>query len=64
MVVEKCFGKDVIFDWWWWLFVYVGIYGFVVSVLMGIFLFGVVEMIVYGLIDYGKCCFGYKLIVD
>ena len=64
MAVEKCPGKDVTLDWRWWLSAHAGTHGFVVSVLTGIPLLGVAEMISHGLIDFGKCRFGYKLIVD
>ena len=64
MAVEKCPGKDVTLDWRWWLSAHAGTHGLVVSVLTGIPLLGVAEMIAHGLIDYGKCRFGYKLIVD
>jgi hypothetical protein len=35
-----------------------------VAVLTGIPVLGLAEMLAHGLIDFGKCRFGYKLIVD
>lgn len=64
MAVEKCPGKDVTLNWRWWLSAHAGTHGLVVSLLTGIPLLGVAEMISHGLIDFGKCRFGYKLIVD
>ena len=64
MAVEKCPGKDVTLNWRWWLSAHAGTHGLVVSLLTGVPLLGVAEMISHGLIDFGKCRFGYKLIVD
>ena len=64
MAVEKCPGKDVTLDWRWWLSAHAGTHGFVVALLSGIPLLGVAEMVAHGLIDFGKCRLGYKLIVD
>ena len=64
MAVEKCPGKDVTLNWRWWLTAHAATHGFMVAVLTGVPFLGLAEMLVHGLIDFGKCRFGYKLIVD
>ena len=39
-------------------------HGFMVALLTGIPVLGLAEMVAHSLIDFGKCRFGYKLIVD
>ena len=64
MAVEKCPGKDVTLNWRWWLSAHTGTHGFFVALLTGIPALGVAEMVCHFLIDFGKCRFGYKLIID
>jgi len=64
MAVEKCAGKDVTLNWRWWLSAHAGTHGFMVALLTGIPVLGIAEMVAHSLIDFGKCRFGYKLIVD
>jgi len=64
MAVEKCPGKDVVLDWRWWLSAHAATHGFVVALLTGFPILGLVEMLCHGLIDYGKCRFRYSLAVD
>ena len=64
MAVEKCPGKDVTLNWRWWLSAHAGTHGFFVALLTGIPALGVAEMVCHFLIDFGKCRFGYKLIID
>jgi hypothetical protein len=64
MAVEKCPGKAVVLDWRWWLSAHAATHGFVVALLTGFPILGLVEMLSHGLIDYGKCRFRYSLAVD
>ena len=64
MAVEKCPGKDVTLNWRWWLSAHAATHGFMVAVLTGVPILGLAETLIHGLIDFGKCRFGYKLIVD
>ena len=64
MAVEKCAGKDVTLHWRWWLSAHAATHGFMVALLTGIPVLGLAEMVAHSLIDFGKCRFGYKLIVD
>lgn len=64
MAVEKCPGKDVTLNWRWWLSAHAGTHGFMVALLTGSPVLGLAEMVAHSLIDFGKCRFGYKLIVD
>ena len=64
MAVEKCPGKDVTLDWRWWLSAHAATHGFFVSVLTGVPVLGVAEMLLHALIDFGKCRWRYKLVVD
>jgi len=64
MAVEKCPGKDVVLNWRWWLSAHAATHGFVVALLTGLPVLGLVEMLVHALIDYGKCRLHYSLMVD
>ena len=64
MAVEKCPGKDVVLNWRWWLSSHAATHGFVVAILTGFPVLGLCEMLVHGLIDYGKCRLHYPLILD
>ena len=64
MAAEKCPGKDVVLSWRWWLSSHAATHGFVVAILTGFPVLGLCEMLIHGLIDYGKCRLHYPLIVD
>tara|TARA_B100000579_G_scaffold422222_1_gene423986 strand:- start:269 stop:625 length:357 start_codon:yes stop_codon:yes gene_type:complete len=64
MAIEKCPGKDVTLNWRWWLISHGAIHGFIVAIITGIPLFGLIECIFHSIIDFGKCRFGYSLLTD
>ncbi len=64
MAIEKCPGNDVTLDWRWWLISHGAIHGFIVAIVTGIPLLGLIECISHSFIDYGKCRIGYSLIID
>ena len=45
MAVEKCPGKDVVLNWRWWLSAHAATHGFVVALLTGLPVLGLVEML-------------------
>ena len=64
MAVEKCPGKDVVLNWRWWLSSHAATHGFVVAILTGFPVLGLCEMLIHGLIDYGKCRHRYSIVTD
>lgn len=64
MAVEKCPGQDQTLPWFWWLTAHAGTHALIVAVLTGMPWLGVAEWLLHGLIDYGKCRFGFSLGID
>ena len=64
MAIEKCPGRDIIFNWRWWLISHSAIHGFFVSLITGIPILGVFELLFHSIIDLGKCRLRYSLLVD
>lgn len=64
MAVEKCPGRDVTLSWPWWLISHAAIHGFIVSMISGSILIGLLEWVFHVFIDYTKCRFHTSLGLD
>ena len=64
MAVEKCPGWDATLPWYWWLISHAGTHGLAVSLLTGVPILGLFELVLHAVIDYSKCRFRLSLTLD